>query len=111
MQYEYFIKEISQYLDLNNYKTVFKKSRYKGENELWLYNKNDVGEHKRMLTGYTLESNGKTYRTLPAMKKDFISGVANYYCKNYEIRRVKIGTVITEEIINDKEYLKTYLTI
>lgn len=102
-----FIEILSKYIDLNNYDIRFKKSPYyNNENEVWIYRKDDDGERKRVIVGYTL--NGKFYKTSKEMRKDFQSGY-NDYKKEYGYKSYRIGLVITEEDLKDEKYLKDYL--
>lgn len=104
-----FIEILSKYIDLNNYDLKFKKSLYyKNENEVWLYSKEDEGETKRVIVGYTF--NGKFYKKLQDMRKDFISG-SNPYEKVYDYKKFRTGLVITEEDLKDEKYLKDYLSL
>lgn len=107
MPKEKFIEILSKYINLNNYDIRVKKSLYyKNENEVWLYNKEDEGETKRVIIGY--EFNNKFYKKLQDMRKDFISG-HNLYEKVYDYKKFRTGFVVTEEDLEDESYLKDYL--
>ncbi len=106
MTKEKFIEILSKYINLNNYDIRFKKSRYYNENEMWLYRKDDEGESKRKIVGYTL--NGKFYKTFKELRKDFVSGY-NPYEKVYDYVKTRTGFLITEETLADEDYLKSYL--
>ena len=52
--------------------------------------------------------NNKTYRTKKDMQKDFTDKV-NYYQAVYGVKFVRTGLLVTEDTLEDEEYLKEYI--
>lgn len=105
---EYFIDKISKHININNIDIKYKKNPYAvpEQMEVWLYKRDSQGEPKKVIVGYKM--NDKTYRTKKQMQKDF-TDKANYYQAVYGVKFIQTGLVVTEDTLEDEEYLKEYI--